>query len=100
MIRTLTDGGINWNWYLCGDFNDKDMTVHIFYHDRWHKYEDRGSKHPVAESVSYQIVESPDANLNRVATAVRVPRYGSAEYRVTNPANIFSYRDMTHYVSE
>ena len=96
MIRTLVDGGINWNWYLCADFNEENKTCHIFYYDRWHKYEDRGSRHPKHENTNARIIEDN----KRVVTGVELPLFSGTIYTVTNPANIFSYRDMTHYVSE
>lgn len=97
MIRTLRDGGINWTWYLCGDFNEVEKTVHIFYHDRWHDYEYRGSNHPKHEKITFRIIERD----NRIADKVKVlGKDGNLEYTVTNPAQVFSYRDMSHYVAE
>lgn len=95
MIRTILDGGINWNWYLQGDFNAGDKTVHIYFYERWHKYEYRGSGHPAnAEYVpGFKILETE-------AREVYGVRLDETEYLVTNPAYIFSYRDMTYYVSE
>jgi len=94
MIRTISDGGINWNWYLCGDFNSEDKTVHVYFYDRWHKYEDRGSRHPKAEWGTGMILLEDS---KRVLYGIKL---GAIEYRVTNPDNIFSYRDMTHYQAE
>ena len=98
MIRTIGEGGINWNWYLCADFNVEDKTCHIFYYDRWHKYEDRGSKHPKAEWIRqayrpFEILEDNKRNVYGI-------KLEGIEYIVLNSANVFSYRDMTHYVSE
>lgn len=94
MIRTLIDGGINWDWYLCADFNEEDKTAHIFYHDRWHRYENRGSNHPVHENVNFRLLEDKD----RIVHTVVVGR--KDEYRVINPMYTFDYRDMTHYKPE
>lgn len=94
MIRTLVQGGINWNWYLCADFNEDSKSVHIFYYERWHKYEDRGSKHPKHENAGFlSIIE----DLTRHVVAVRLD---GIQYTVSNPKHIFDYNDMTHYVSE
>lgn len=93
MRRTLVSGGINWAWYLCGDFNERDKTVHIYYHDRWHKYEYRGSNHPKHENIEYQILEDD----KRIAYGVHVQ---GVDYLVTNPDNVFSYRDMSAYEPE
>lgn len=94
MVRTITDPGINWNWYLCGDFNDTDKTVHIFYYERWHKYE-MESKHPAGaeDRVMLNIIENED----RIAQRVMLD---GAAYTVTNPQQVFSYRDFTHYKPE
>ena len=96
MIRTVGDGGINWNWYLCADFNGKDMTAHIFYYDRWHKYEDRGSNHPKAEWLNggrINLVEDEKRTVHQI-------KLDGVVYQVTNPAYVFSYHNMTHYVSK
>jgi hypothetical protein len=92
-LRTLISGGINWDWYLQGDFNEAERTVHILFHDRWHRYENRGSGHPVHERTSFEILE----DRQRIAYGVKV---GGVEYLVTNPAQVFSYADMTNYVAE
>lgn len=94
MIKTFCDGGINWNWYLCGDFNDDTKTVHVFYYDRWHKYEDRGSRHPKHEAGRIGLIEGEGRIL------IKITLDWKTEYTVTNPQQIFNYRDMTHYVSE
>lgn len=93
--RVLGDGGINWNWYLCADFNDVDKTCHIFYYDRWHKFEDRGSNHPAnAEwNVGFSILQTD----KRVIYGIR---YRGEDYLVTNPKHIFAYDDKSVYVPE
>jgi hypothetical protein len=96
MVRTIGDGGINWNWYLCGDFNEEERTVHVYYYDRWHKYEDRGSKHPRAEWTQTGGIEMME-DAKRVLYGVRV---GVVEYLVTNPKYVFDYHDFAHYVPE
>jgi hypothetical protein len=96
MIRTIGDGGINWNWYLCGDFDATNKTVHIYYYDRWHKYEDRGSNHPRAEWPKNGRLEIMEGE-HRIAYGVKLE---GIEYLVTNPAYIFSYRDMSVYVPD
>lgn len=94
MRLTTLDGGINWNWYLQADYDDEAKTAHIYFYQRWHKYEDRGSAHPQVNSKDRpEILEGPDR-------AVYGIRKNKIEYLVTNPANIFSYRDMTHYQPE
>lgn len=93
MLRTLVDGGINWNWYLQGEFDDTLKTVTILFHQRWHKYDD--PRHPLAAG-TFRIIEK-DGDLNRIADKVRV---GNTYYTVTNPANIFDYRDMSQLVLE
>lgn len=93
MIRTTIDGGINWNWYLCADYNKEEKTAHIYFYDRWHKYEYRGSSHPKHENVSAEILEGKD----RVVYGIKLE---GIEYLVTNPAQVFSYCDMTPYVPE
>ena len=92
MIRTIRDGGINWNWYLCADFNEEEKTAHIYFYDRWHKYEHRGSYHPKAEpGISFVQMLEDDT---RKVYAIEL---GGIEYLVTNPAGVFTYHDMTHY---
>ena len=93
MIRTIGDGGINWNWYLCADFNEADKTVHVHFYNRWHKFESRGSNHPKAEWLCMTLLEDD----KRMLYGIKI---GSVEYLVTNPANIFSYHDMAPYVAE
>lgn len=97
MKRTIGDGGINWNWYLCADFNEEERTAHIYYHDRWHKYEDRGSKHPKAEWLKthrgFELLEDQDRRVYGILLE-------GVEYLVTNPGNIFSYNDMSAYEPE
>jgi hypothetical protein len=93
MIRTLVGGGINWTWYLCAEFDESNKTAHIYYHDRWHNYDYRGSNHPKHEHVGFTIIESD----GRIARMVKVKEI---EYTVTNPAGVFSYHDMSVYVSE
>lgn len=96
MIRTIGDGGINWNWYLCGDFNEIEKTVYVYYYDRWHKYEDRGSKHPRAEWLKtgrLDVIESD----GRIAVAISLE---NVKYTITNPKYVFDYRDFSVYVSE
>jgi hypothetical protein len=94
MIRTIGMGGINWNWYVCGNFNETEKTVHVYYHDRWHKYEHRGSGHPKgAEWVFCTMLEGDKRELYGI-------KIGEIEYLVTNPACVFSYKDMSVYVSE
>jgi plasmid maintenance system killer protein len=94
MLRTLGSGGINWNWYLCADFNKEEKTAHIYYHDRWHKYEYRGSNHPAnVEWIWFEILEDK----NRTVYGIRLD---DVEYLVTNPAYIFSYHDMNAYIPE
>lgn len=98
MIRTICDGGINWNWYVCADFDETNKTAHIYYYERWHKYEHRGSYHPVHESGSHRVtLIEDDSEHKRIVIAILLD---NVRYTVTNPANIFSYRDMTHYVAE
>lgn len=93
MIRTICDGGINWNWYLCGDFNEDTKTVHVFYYQRWHKYENRGSKHPRHENTSIRLIE----NSKRILESINLD---GVIYTVSNPSQIFTYHNMTHYVHE
>jgi hypothetical protein len=93
--RTIADYGINWIWYLCGDFDESAKTVHIHYHQRWHKAE---GGHPQAERPildRVDIIESTDGK--RTATAVEL---NGIVYTVTNPMGVFSYGDMSHYVAE
>lgn len=96
MIRTICDGGINWNWYLCADYDTEKKTCHIFYYERWHKYEDRGSKHPKHERASgyIRILEEKET---RIVYGVRLD---DVEYLVTNPAYIFDYKDFSVYTPE
>jgi len=98
MIRTIGEGGINWNWYLCADFNTETKTAHIYYYDRWHKYENRCSKHPKAEWLKsvYRLFEMMEDD-KRIVYGIKLE---GIEYIVTNPDNVFKYKDMTHYVSE
>lgn len=96
-IRTLLDDGINWSWYWCGRFDEVAKTVHVFYHERWHKWENRGSRHPQHETGRTWIETLEASDGKRTLIALRV---NGVEYAVTNPAYIFDYRDMTHYVSE
>jgi hypothetical protein len=95
MLRTIGDSGINWNWYLCAEFNEEAKTVHIFYYDRWHKYE-FDSKHPKAEWLKNDRIDFIE-DARRIVLAVKIE---GVEYRVTNPQQIFTYNDMTHYVPE
>jgi hypothetical protein len=93
MIRTLVSSGINWNWYLCANFNEQDKTAHVYYHDRWHKCEFRGSNHPKAEWTNFSLLEDD----KRILYGIKVE---NIEYLVTNPDNVFNYRDFSTYVSE
>lgn len=94
-LRVIGDGGINWNWYLAGDFNEEEKTVHIYYHERWHKYEHRGSSHPANAEwrVRMKLMEDKD----RVVYGVKLD---GVEYLVLNPQHVFSYRDMSVYRGE
>ena len=96
MIRTIGEGGINWNWYLCADFDKDAKTCHIYFHERWHKYEHRGSYHPKAEWLGFQGYRLLEDE-KRIVYGVVLE---GIEYLVTNPAETFSYRDMTHYVAD
>jgi len=93
MIKTICDGGINWNWYLCGNFNELDKTVHVHYYERWHKYENRGSNHPKSEHANMTLLEDD----KRILYGIRLD---TIEYLVTNPACVFDYKDFSVYVAE
>lgn len=92
MVRTLASGGINWTWYLRGDFNEDDKTVRVIYHNRWH--DSREYPHPKSDG-HFQMVEPPSEPFsNSPRTLIAVIADG-INYTVTNPQNIFSYMDMT-----
>lgn len=95
MIRTYMDHGINWIWYLQGDFDDAKGTVEVFFHDRWHKYRD--PRHPVVEKApnEFRTVEAPGKD--RILGGVTI---NNRIYRVTNPRNVFDYHDKAHLVLE
>lgn len=94
MVRTICDGGINWNWYLCADFDDVNKVAHIYYYDRWHKYEDRGEAHPKSEYVNgFSILEDNERQVYGI-------RLREVEYLVTNPGYIFDYHDFSKYEAE
>lgn len=90
MNRTFISGGINWDWYLCGDFNAADKTVHVYFYDRWHRYDDRGSKAPKSYEVvqGFAVLEDD----KREAFGIRVD---GVEYLITNPGYVFGYRDFS-----
>lgn len=87
--RILGDPGINWNWYLCADFNEAEKTVFIRYHARWHKYED--ANHPEAEWLNgwypWELMEDKE----RIVYGVKVE---GVEYLVTNPKLIWDYKEL------
>jgi len=94
--RVIGDGGINWDWYLCGDFDDEEKTVHIYYHDRWHKYENQGdSNHPANAEWTTRMTLLEDGK--REVYGVRLEQ---TEYLVTNPGYVFGYKDMSKFVPE
>lgn len=85
MKRIIADNGINWIWYLTGEFDEAAKTVEIKNYDRWHKGE---GGHPDAEWNGQLRIDEAEG---RIATHVRV---GDTIYTVTNPANVFSYRGV------
>lgn len=95
MIRTLIDDGINWTWYLQGDFDEVDQTVTILFYDRWHK--DQPLDHPLHENTSMRLVENGKRIVTEVVTE---PNWLNKRkvYKVLNPAHVFSYRNMRHYI--
>jgi len=98
-LRTYLDGGINWNWYLQGQFNDANKTVTILYYERFHKYEQ--GKHPLVDFPRADVRLLEDAN--RDVYGVRVTFHDTiadTDYLVLNPANIFSYKDFSQMVLE
>ena len=91
MIRTLANPGINWMWYVQGDFNEEEKTVHIFFHERWHKYDD--AKHPKCEDrPRFPRIRFTEAE-GRIATSLFVD---GIDYKITNPKYIFDYKDFSH----
>lgn len=92
MILTIGEHGINWIWYLCGDFSASG-TVHVHYYQRWHKGEPGHPKGAKFYSVYPQFTEDGDRTLVSITVDGKT-------YRVTNPQYIFNYKDMTHYVPE
>lgn len=93
MLRTICDGGINWNWYLQAEFNAEDKTCYIYFYDRWHKYDH--AKHPVAESSKYQAGLEILEDSNRKVYCIKL---NDTEYLVTNPDNIFKYKDFSKMI--
>jgi len=91
MIETYCSGGINWNWYLQGEFDDINKTVHVFFYDRWHKYDT--PKHPRAMPSFLDLMETKERELYGI-------KVNGIEYLVTNPAYVFSYSDMSHLEME
>lgn len=87
MRRTILDGGINWNLYLCADFNEQTKECHVYYYERWHKYE--SDKHPKCEIVTW-FDKKEDSN--RVLQSVK---FNGIVYKVTNPKYIFDYKDFS-----
>ena len=88
MRRTILDSGINWNWYLCGTFNEDTKTVEVHYYERWHKYDN--PKHPIAENIKWFRISE---NSERVIQSLRLD---DTVYTVTNPKYIFDYKDFSH----
>lgn len=88
-LRTIVGGGINWTWYLQGEFDEVTKTVRILYHTRFHNERDA---HPVAEPGyrDFHITESKDNE--RIALEVTV---GQTTYRVLNPLCVFNYHDFS-----
>ena len=89
--RIHPDWGINWVWFMSGEFDDENMTVTVLFHDRWHK----GDQWPKAleenmKRVTFRFIES-DQPKQRTAVALQV---GDKKYTILNPANVFSYRDQ------
>lgn len=88
-IITLSDGGINWNWYLQAKivWPHGAMKVEILKHYRVHK-DDEG--HPECVG-SFRIIE----NTSRTACAVEISIRGDAGHTrvcaVENPKNVFNY---------
>lgn len=86
--RTFGESIINWSWYLQGKFNTDDKTCHIYFHERWHNQRD--APHPAHEkNVRFEVLEDD----KRTVYGVKVD---GVEYRVTNPQNIFSYKDLSN----
>jgi len=95
-IRTFIDGGINWNWYLQGKFNEENKTVHVLFYGRWHKYET--PKHPLWERCNgFWMTEATVDGVQRVLIAIHA---NGIEYKVSNPQYVFKYRDLSHLVLE
>lgn len=91
--RTIALGGINWTWYLQGEFNDDALTVKILFHTRWHN--ERDLNHPKVEHTHQAAQIREDADRNAIAVVV-----GSVRYNVINVLNVFDYNDFTHLVRE
>lgn len=85
--RTILDSGINWNWYLCGDFDEDTKTVHVHYYKRWHKYDD--NKHPKSEQRTWMKLQEIEGRILNEIVLIE------GNYKVTNPKNIFDYKDFT-----
>jgi len=97
-IRTYLSGGINWNWYLQGLFDDANQTVTILFCDRFHKYDQ--PQHPLVDNprADYEIVKDQ----NGVAEVKIISHdVNTIPYRVLNPKlHSWQYRDFTHMVLE
>lgn len=91
MIKTYISGGINWNWYLQGEFDDDAKLVHIYFISRWHKYDN--PRHPKHDNLGYEVMEDKDRNLYGI-------KVNGVEYLVTNPSWVFGYNDMSHLILE
>ena len=92
MTRTYISGGINWNHYLQGRFDDESKTVHILFYDRWHKYDQ--PRHPVYQEGPMEVMEDG----KRVVYGIKV---AGVEYLVTNPTDVYTgYRDFSELVLE
>lgn len=73
----------DWTWYLDVTI-DNDTTVHI---NRWFGLANEADGHPKS-SGWFRLIEDENA----IVTHVRI---NGLDYRVTNPANAFSYGDQS-----
>ena len=97
--RTYVDGGINWNWYLQGLFNDAEKTVTILFVNRWHKYDD--DCHPQVDHprADYEVLREGE----EIYGVVRIHSHDgpSTDYKVLNPkTQSHHYRDYSMVVME
>jgi hypothetical protein len=92
-LKTLMDGGINWNWYLQAEFNEVEQTCHIYFNERWHKFDN--PKHPKVTDYNANLSLMHDTN--KVVYGVRM---FNKEYLVTNPKPEHEYQDFSKLVLE